>query len=184
MSTILTSLITATLLASAPAGGSNDGLIDVQMMGGPGSGMMGGPGFGGGPWWDEGWDDEFTERVEGRIAFLATEIGIKPEQSEAWNAFADALRADSDQAKARRESMRDLMQSGGPVMSAPDRIGFMITMMKTRLESLEAMAAAVDKLYAALSDDQKQVADRLLVGRMGMGMGMGFGPGGPGMMRQ
>lgn len=178
MSTILTGMVTAALLASTPLAMPGDGLIQVQMMGGQGYG----PGYGmmGGPWWDEEWDAEVEERVEGRIAFLATEIGIKPEQSDAWNAFADVLRADADQAKARRESMRDLMQSDGAAMTAPDRLGFMITMMKTRLDTLEAMAAAVDKLYAALGDDQKQVADRLLIGRMGMGMG--FGGGGPGMM--
>src|SRR3974390_1788566 len=35
------------------------------------------------------------DRVEGRIAFLKTELKIKDAQSAAWNAFADALGANA-----------------------------------------------------------------------------------------
>ena len=91
MSTILTGLVTAAMLATTPAGGGPDGLTKIQMMGGqgygPGYGMMGGPGFGGGPWWDEDWDRDVAERVEGRIAFLATEIGIKQEMEYKGNTY-------------------------------------------------------------------------------------------------
>jgi hypothetical protein len=41
------------------------------------------------------------ERVEGRIAFLRAELKITDAQTNAWNAFADALRA-----KARSNSFR------------------------------------------------------------------------------
>src|SRR5579863_9756543 len=49
--------------------------------------------------------------IEGRIAFLKTELGITDAQLPQWNAFADALRAG---AKGTREAMANVMQSGPP----------------------------------------------------------------------
>lgn len=48
-------------------------------------------------------------RVEGRIAFLRTELQITEAQTPAWNAFADVLRA---QARGM-EAMRSRMMGGG-----------------------------------------------------------------------
>ncbi len=45
--------------------------------------------------------------------------------------------------------------------------------MTAHLEALRKLKAAIDPLYAALSDEQKKTADQLIVGPMGiMGMGM------------
>jgi LTXXQ motif family protein len=41
-------------------------------------------------------------------------------------------------------------------------------MMTAHLEALHRLKAAVDPLYAALSDEQKKTADELLMGPMGM----------------
>ena len=41
-------------------------------------------------------------------------------------------------------------------------------MMTAHLEALRQFKAAVDPLYAALSDEQKKTADELLMGPMGM----------------
>ena len=41
-------------------------------------------------------------------------------------------------------------------------------MMTAHLEALRKFKAAVDPLYAALSDEQKKTADELLIGPMGM----------------
>ena len=41
-------------------------------------------------------------------------------------------------------------------------------MLVSRLERVRALKAAVDPLYASLSDDQKKLADELLMGPMGI----------------
>jgi uncharacterized protein GlcG (DUF336 family) len=46
-------------------------------------------------------------------------------------------------------------------------------MMAAHLDSLRKLKATVEPLYAALSADQKKIADELMVGPMGM-MGMGM----------
>ena len=48
-------------------------------------------------------------RVEGRIAFLRTELKITEAQQPAWNAFADALRAEA----RSTEGLRQLMMGQG-----------------------------------------------------------------------
>lgn len=41
---------------------------------------------------------------------------------------------------------------------------------------VRAVHASVDKLYAVLTDDQKEIADEIVLPTMGMGMGpRGFG---------
>ena len=47
--------------------------------------------------------------VEGRIAFLKTELKITDAQTPQWNAFADALRANAQ----RIREMRTTMMQGG-----------------------------------------------------------------------
>jgi hypothetical protein len=63
--------------------------------------------------------------------------------------------------------------SGGMMGSAqtatlPDKLALRKKMMTAHLEALRKFKAAVDPLYAALSDEQKKTADLLLMGPMGM----------------
>jgi hypothetical protein len=123
-------------------------MMDMPMMQGMRSGMMmGGPG----------------QHIEGRIAFLKTELGITPEQEEVWSAYADALR----QAATSMQGMHDQMMSGGMPSTMPERMQWHDQMMSSRLEALKALRAAAVPLYNALSPEQKQTADALM---MGMGM--------------
>ncbi len=57
----------------------------------------------------------------------------------------------------------------------PERLAF----QQSHLEARLAVRAAVEKLYATLSDRQKKAADEFVLPMMGMGMGRsgGFGPG-------
>lgn len=124
------------------------GMMDMPMMQGMRSGMMmGGPG----------------QHIEGRIAFLKTELGITPEQEEVWSAYADALR----EAATSMQGMHDQMMSGGMPATLPERLEWHDQMMSSRLEALKALRAAAVPLYNALSPEQKQTADALM---MGMGM--------------
>ena len=116
-----------------------------MMMGPDGMGMMAG-------------------HVEGRLAFLKTELKITDAQLPLWNAVADAIRANA-------KSMSEMMSGGGSqTATLPDKLSMREKMMTAHLEALRKFKAAVDPLYAALSSEQKKTADELLMGPMGMMM--------------
>jgi len=105
-----------------------------------------------------------ARHVEGRLAFLKTELKITDAQLPLWNAVADAMRANA-------KNMGDMaggMMGGSQTATLPDKLAMREKMMTTHLEALRKFKAAVDPLYAALSDEQKKTADELLIGPMGM----------------
>ena len=61
-----------------------------------------------------------------------------------------------------------MMHGGVKASTAPDRLGQYEKTLVARLETVRALKAAVDPLYASLSDDQKKLADELLMGPMGV----------------
>ncbi len=122
------------------------GNMDGRMMG---SGhMMGGPG----------------EYVEGRLAFLRTELGITESQENLWSVYADAVRATA----GSMQQMHDMMMSSNGPASLPERMELHQQMMSAALEALRTLRKAAVPLYEALDEEQKHVADSI----MGMGMGM------------
>jgi len=141
-----------------PQGGMMDRGGEMPMMRGGPMGMMG-----------------MADHIEGRIAFLKTELSITDAQMLQWNAFADALRAN---ARRLSEMKATMMQGGGTMMeqgnapvSAPERLDRMEKMMTAMLEGLKETKAALAPLYAVLTEEQKKVADQLIHGPMGMMMG-------------
>jgi hypothetical protein len=102
--------------------------------------------------------------VEGRLAFLKTELKITDVQLPLWNAVADAIRAN---AKSMGEMSGGMMGSS-QTATPPEKLALREKMMTAHLEALHRLKAAVDPLYAALSDEQKKTADELLMGPMGM----------------
>jgi hypothetical protein len=130
----------------------------MPMMGGPGRmGMMGMMGM--------------ADHVEGRIAFLKTELKISEAQMPQWNAFADALRANARRISGMRTTMMQggMMGQGSASASAPDRLDRMEKMMSVMLEAVKGTKAALAPLYAAFTEEQKKMADQLIHGPMGMG---------------
>ena len=130
------------------------------------------------------------DRVEGRIAFLRTELKISDAQTAVWNAFADALRANAKSLGEVRASM--MPQAGAVQQSLTDRLALQEKWLAARLEGTRAIKSALTNLVGTLSDDQKKTADELLAPHMGMmammaGMRpgqMGAGQMQPGMMTQ
>ncbi len=102
--------------------------------------------------------------VEGRLAFLKTELKITETQLPLWNTVADAIRAN---AKGMGD-MSDGMMGATHATTLPDKLALREKMMTAHLEALHRFKAAVEPLYAALSDEQKKTADELLMGPMGM----------------
>lgn len=127
------------------------GGMDGHMMG-QGYGHMMGSMMEGGP----------ATHIEGRLAFLKTELAIKGGQEDAWNAYAGAMRSSANS----MQQMHDVMMSGDWPTSFPERIERHEKMMFARLESIRTLRKAAVPLYEALDGQQKQVADRI----MGMGM--------------
>ena len=103
-----------------------------------------------------------SEHVEGRIAFLKTELGITEGQLPQWDAFADALRTSAKTMHTAMENMH-----GGMPATMPAKLDAMTAMMTARLDALKATAAAAKSLYAVLTDAQKKTADELVMSPMG-----------------
>lgn len=128
-----------------------------------------------------------SEHIEGRLAFLKTELKITEAQAPQWNSYAAAVRAN---ASRMSELMNQMMSTGmmmGPgmmmgnqnmmmhgqqeaVMSLPDRFSLAKQHITAHMEMLQAIEGPATQLYAVLSDEQKHLADKF-VGPMGM-MGM------------
>src|SRR5215472_3959224 len=121
-----------------------------MMMGQDGMGMMAG-------------------HVEGRLAFLKTELKITDAQLPLWNAVADAIRANG---KSVSEMMSGGMMGSSQTATLPEKLAPREKMMTAHLEGLRRLKTAVDPLYAVLSPEQKKTADELVMGPMGMGMMM------------
>lgn len=105
------------------------------------------------------------DRIEGRIAFLRTELKITEAQTGAWDAVAEALRANARKLGEVRGTMMAHMNAA---QQAPDRLGLQEQWLAARLEGTRAMRAAVTTLYGVLSDDQKKTANEILGPHMGM----------------
>jgi hypothetical protein len=144
--------------ATAPGmpGGAMAGAGDMPMMGMMRM-MMGRDGMAG--------MSMMAEHVEGRLAFLKTELKITDAQLPLWNAVADAIRAN---AKSMGETMSGGMMGSSQTATLPEKLALREKMMTTHLEALRRLKTAVDPLYAALSPEQKKSADELLMGPMGM----------------
>ena len=120
-----------------------------------------------------------SQHIEGRLAFLKTELKITEAQAAPWNAYADAVRANAK----RMGELMDQMMSGnmamqgqpgmmmqgqsGMMMSLPDRLNRAEQHMAAHMEMLAAIKGPTMQLYGALSEEQKRLADQL-IGPMGM----------------
>jgi len=129
-----------------------------------GQGMMGGMwGWGdGGPGnWGSGMmgrQPRVEAIVQGRLAYLKGELDITAAQTEAWNGYAEAVTNRIDLMQGMHQAMIEAMQEG----TAIERMDVRINNMEAMLEAMKALKPATEKLYAALTDDQKKVADQLI----------------------
>ena len=140
---------------------------------GMGRGMMGGWGgdgdmMGYGP-------DTMVDRVDGRLAFLKTELKITEAQTAVWDELAKVVRQTSETHNAMmRETMKEVQDGSFLKMPLPERLQYQQTHMEARVEELKSVREAVDKLYAVLDETQKKSADEIVLPMMGMGMGRGM----------
>lgn len=117
----------------------------MGMMGMMGHGMMRG-------------EPRMSAMVDGRLAYLKSELNITDAQTEAWTGYAQAVKGSVDAMQSRRQSMMDAMQKG----SAIERMNARIAGMEVMLDAMKAVNPAIEKLYAVLTDEQKKKADELI----------------------
>ena len=137
--------------------GANMPMSDMMRM----MGMMrqsGGDGMGG---------METIDRVEGRIAFLRTELKITEAQTSAWNAFADALRTNAKTLGGMRGSMM-MPQQGTGSPDLVEKLSLQEKWLAARLDGTRAIKSALSNLAGTFSEEQKKTADELLPPHMGM----------------
>ena len=150
---------------------------------GMGYGMHGyGPGYGMGPGAGMGYGmhgyGAFPGNAEDRLADLKSQLGITAQQEPAWQAFVKSVKQ-REQSREAWFAQRREAQAGG---SLPERLAQRDEFFKQHQAEQQASTAALKELYAALSPEQKAIADERFGGfgpRYGGGYGRGYG-GGPG----
>ena len=109
-----------------------------------------------------------SERVEARLAYIRTALKITDAQQAQWNAFAETLR---NQAKVADQRMQELRAQ----REQPTAIARLEREQQRHIDAAKRISerlAVQQPLYAALSTEQKAIADKVLAPR---GRHGGFG---------
>ena len=148
---------------------------------GPGCDMDGKPGMMRGSMHQGGMMDPGA-RVEQRLTQFKSQLKLTAQQEPLWQAFAEKSKTAWDKGI---KAWRDRTKDDKPV-SAPERMAQMQAAMKERVAAMDSINDSFVKLYAALTPEQKAIADKRFsaAGRHPHGPGRG-GPqgerqGGPG----
>ncbi len=168
-------IIAASIFAAMAIGGNVKAQQSEVQQTQPGPGYRMGPSMMGG-WGMRHWmggDDQdapmctrMASNIDGRLAFLKTELKITEGQESLWTAYAKAARDNATNMAARCTTM---MGENGPArLSLPDRLDLREQFMAAQLESLRTLNKALKPLYAALDDNQQKAANELIWGPMGM----------------
>ena len=106
---------------------------------------------------------QMDQFIDGDLAFLKAELRITDDQAQEWNRFAQAFTVDM---KKRASLCREARDRAKEMQSANllDTVSMAEQQLTQRLESLRAMKAALQPLYASLGKDQKRMADRIMRG--------------------
>src|SRR6516225_7052989 len=88
-----------------------------------------------------------AKHIEGRLAFLKTELKITDAQLPLWNAFAQAMRDNVSAMQAMPHAMMGMSKAA----TLPDKLAERETMLGARLETVRKLKAATDPLYTALN---------------------------------
>ena len=111
---------------------------------------------------------ERASRIEGRLAFLKTELKITDAQTSQWDALAAVMR---QQDQSRRDQMRQMRdqreQRRDKPLNAVERFELRERMSTAQLDRSKQFLVAFKPFYEQLSDDQKKTADELFARRMG-----------------
>lgn len=102
--------------------------------------------------------------VDGRIAFLKTELKITPAQDAQWQQYASVMRQN---AHSLDQTIANARQHRATAMNAVERMEVRGQFAKVRAENEARLLTALRPLYASLSPDQQQVANALMTPHAG-----------------
>ena len=159
----------AWLTSAAASNGGFDGAPQIAQATPPAAPppAAGGPALAGGPermmrdFSPKAFCEEHIARRIGNRAYLKAKLDLKTDQMSAWDAFQKAADEASTREKARCASLPTEMKTPP---SFPDRLTRQEEMMKSRLESIQAVKPSLVALYDKLSPEQKAVLDRPMMG--------------------
>lgn len=103
-------------------------------------------------------------RVDEHLASFKDQLKLKSQQTDAWQAFETAVRAQAQGMAQARASKGRTAETGTDAMEAK------VAFMEQRLAGMKTVLKARNDLYAALTPEQKTVADKQ------MQHGSHFGP--------
>jgi len=101
--------------------------------------------------------------VEGRIAFKMAELKITDVQQPRLDAVADAMRANANYMTSMVNCI-SMMQSSATL---PVTLATCEKAATAHLQALRKLKTAVEPIYAALGDDQKETPDQLMIAPTG-----------------
>jgi protein CpxP len=123
-----------------------------------------------------------SERTEARLAYVKTALKITTAQQAQWDAYAGVVRKQAAEADVRIKEHRATMAANTERKrpTAIERLERRQVFMAKASEKIGERLAVQKPLYAALSSEQQQVADKLFAGRGGKHGGRGGRHGGHG----
>jgi hypothetical protein len=113
--------------------------------------------------------DEFNRYVDARIAGIKAGLKLTPDQEKLWQPVENAIRSNSSERFARFEERRE-RRAERQSLDFMQRLEQRGSRMTGNAQRTSAIATALRPLWDTLSEEQKQVAPRLLrpaVGPMG-----------------
>jgi protein CpxP len=112
--------------------------------------------------------------IEGRIAFLKTELKLTAQQTPLFDKLADEMRTGAKAMQERHAQRQQASATTPAPQSALEKLERRSTAMKEMTAVQDRYLAAFRTLYQSLSDDQKKTADLLFA----RGNHLGDHPGG------
>lgn len=159
-------LLTSATLIFLAVGASTSSMAQISREGGGMIGMMGGGcpmmEMMGGAMMGQGVMGARQARIgamaDGRLAFLKSALNITESQTEAWNGYADAVKSRVAKMQDMHSAISATMQKGNAI----ERMDARLNGMKAMVEAMGALKPATEKLYNALTPEQKKIADDLI----------------------
>lgn len=96
------------------------------------------------------------DQVQLQLVELEEDLRLAPEQRRAWSLYADRMRSLAGDIARSRTAVRF------PKGTAAQQFDFLSDTMRNRLTAFEDIADAGKALYATLTPDQQEIADRRL----------------------
>lgn len=157
MCAVVPSVATAQTNASGMSmmGGSCP-MMGMMGQGGSGQRMMSGSMMGGNMMGTQ--QSNMSAMADTRLADLKGKLKITGPETEAWNSYADAVKARVETMQGVHATMMTAMKAG----SAVDRMNARISSMQAMVDAMKAVSPAITKLYSVLTVEQRTIADKLI----------------------